>query len=587
MRKPKCLVHHKFSSLVWLAALLLSATVHAAAPQVDVQVQGVPGELLKNVLAYLSIYTYRDSPTLNQSLVERLHARAPQEIKNALEPFGYYQPTVKSDLEETSTGWTAHYIITPGTPVLVRGVDVEVSGEGKNDKAFKQYLAGLPVKPGQRLNQPAYETLKQNLQEIAAHQGYIDAQFSQSVLRVDPKQHWADIILHFETGPRYYFGTVTFVQNFMNPEFLAKYVSFKPGDPYDGSKLLALEYALDDSGYFANVNVEVQRKQATANRHIPIRIALTPGKRNKYILGIGYGTDTGPRTTLGWQNQRLNGDGQRFSVLGQYSHVLTSTQITYTVPTPGGAQLVYGLSNARQVYPGNGVAYTSILGVDRYTKLNAWSWLQYLQLEHDRSDLSTGDTNSTILLPGSTFSRIVSNDPIFPTQGYRISLDIRGTDQALFSSTTFLQVHLRGKLILPLGESTRLLLRGEVGATALKNFNELPLSQRFFAGGDQSVRGYGFNTLGPTDQYGNVIGGKDLLVGSIEVDQRLTRIFGVAAFLDAGNAMNSFNVSLDKGVGIGLRIRTPIGMIRFDVAHPIKQPNLGWYRIHISIGPDL
>ncbi|MGH8377496.1 MAG: autotransporter assembly complex protein TamA, partial [Gammaproteobacteria bacterium] len=418
MRRPAGFAH----GLFWLL-VLLSAGAHAAAPRVDVQVHGVSGSLLKNVLAYLSINTYRDSPTLNQSLVDRLNARAPQEIKTALEPFGYYQPGVKSNLEETPTGWTAIYTITPGAPVLVRTVDVEISGAGKDDKAFRKFLAELPVKSGQQLDQPVYESLKQRLQQTAAHHGYLDAQYTRSTLRVDPQQHWADIVLHFQTGPRYYFGNVTFVQDFMSTNFLSQYVTFKPGDPYDAGKVLVLEYALNDSGYFATVDVEVQRKQTTVERHIPIRIVLTPGKRNKYILGIGYGTDTGPRMTLGWENRRLNGEGHKFSVLGQYSHILTSTQINYTVPTPNGAQLVYSLANVRQVL-GSGVAYTTAIGVNRYTSLNAWSWNQYLQLSHNRSDFVTQpSTISTLLLPGSTFSRVVTDDPIFPSHGYRASLD--------------------------------------------------------------------------------------------------------------------------------------------------------------------
>jgi len=126
-----------------------------------------------------------------------------------------------------------------------------------------------------------------------------------------------------------------------------------------------------------------------------------------------------------------------------------------------------------------------------------------------------------------------------------------------------------------------------VGATATRDFNALPLAQRFFTGGDMSVRGYAFNSIGPTDQYGNVIGGKDLMVGSVEVDHMLGPVLGVAAFVDAGNVFNSFNTSLEKGVGVGLRWRTPVGMVRLDFAHPVKRPDLGWYRIHFSIGTDL
>ena len=470
----------------------------------------------------------------------------------------------------------------------VRSIEVEVSGDGKGDEAFKKYLVVLPIKSGQQLNQPAYEQLKQRLQEIAARRGYIDAKFLQSMLRVDPQQYWADIILHFETGPRYYFGRITFVQNFMDTSFLNRYITFKQGDPYDAGKLLNLEYALNDSGYFASVNVEVLRKQATSDRHIPIRIVLTPGKRNKYILGIGYGTDTGPRTTLGWENRRLNDYGHSLSTYAQYSHILETAQVNYSVPlsNPASERLVYGLGYYRQIL-GDTVAYTSILGMNHYTSLGPWSETQYLQLEHDRSDFATGPLNSTLVLPGTTFSRTYSDDPVLPTRGYRAMLDIRGTDTALGSDTSFLQMHFLGKVILPFNDTTRLLLRGEVGATAVSNFAELPLSQRFFAGGDQSVRGFAYNSLSPTDQNGNLIGGQYLLVGSVEIDHFFGRIFGMDAFVDAGNASNSFTASLEKGVGAGLRWRTPVGMVRFDVAHPIRRPDLDRVRIHISIGPDL
>ncbi|MGB9429130.1 MAG: autotransporter assembly complex family protein [Gammaproteobacteria bacterium] len=583
MRQPARLVY----SLLCLSALLLSMTAHAAAPQMDVQVQGVSGELLRNVLAYLSINTYKDAPNLNDSLVDQMNARAPSEIKIALQPFGYYQAQVTSELKQTANGWSATYTVNPGTPVKLRHVDVQISGAGKSDPAFTKYLATLPLKPGQQLNQPLYGQVKQRLLDSAAHHGYLDAQYSASVLRVDPAAHWADVVLHLDTGVQYYFGAISFVQDFMDPKFLAQYVTFKPGDPYDGGKLLGLEYALNDSGYFENVQVQAERKAAGAERRIPIRIVLTPRKRNKYVVGVGYGTDTGPRMTLGWENRRLNDQGHRFSVLGQYSHVLASTQIGYTVPTPNGPQLVYSLANVRQIL-GSGVAYTTALGVNRYTTLNAWTWNQYLQLSHNRSDYVAGPSIiSTLLLPGSTFSRVVTDDPIFPAHGYRASLDIRGASQGLGSSTSFLRADLNAKLIVSVGDNTRLLLRGEVGATATSNFTDLPLSQRFFTGGDMTVRGFAYNSIGPTDQFGNVIGGKDLMVGSMEVDHMFGRIWGVAAFIDAGNVFNSFTTSLEKGVGLGLRWRTPVGMIRFDLAHPVKRPDLGRIRIHISIGPDL
>jgi translocation and assembly module TamA len=571
-----------------LVLLCCFAPLASAAPHVAVVVDGVDGALLKNVLAYLSIAAYRDSPDLSESLVERLDARAPDQIRQALQPFGYYGAQVDAKLTPVGDGWTAHYTVTLPPPVRIRHIDVVMSGEGRGDPVYDSFFQSLPYQPGDQLNQKLYEDSKRTLQELAARRGYIDARFTRTELAVNPVEHWADITLRFHTGARYYFGDVTFVQDSLDPAFLARYVKFRPGDPFDNVALINLQYALNDAGYFNSVNVEAER-QAAADRRIPIRVTLTPSLRNKYTIGAGYGTDTGPRVTLGWTNRRLNSEGHTLGVQAQFSHVMESFLVNYTVPLsdPAREKLVYSYGNSRQVL-GSVVDYVNILGVARFSTAGVWSLNQYLQLEHDRSDVQgQPPLNSTLLLPGVTVSRIDSDDLILPTRGYRLSADVRGANNALFSDTSFAQMHLISKLLIPLGDTTHLLLRGEVAGTAVKSSGELPVSQRFFAGGDQSVRGFSFNSLGPRDALGNNVGGKDLMVGSIEIDQMFGPVFGIAGFIDTGDAMDSFRTSLEKGVGGGLRWRTPIGMVRLDLAHPVKRPDLDTVRIHISIGPDL
>lgn len=575
----------------WRALLLLLGLVAApawAAPKVTVQVDGLGGVLLKNVMAYLSIAAYANEPTLSDSLVERLHARAPDEIRQSLQPFGYYDAQVDATLTPVDGGWLAHYVVTLPPPVLVRHVDVVITGQGKNDSMYDQFFADLPYRAGDQLNQKSYEDSKRRLQELATSGGYIDARFTLTKLEVNPQEHWADITLRFNTGPRYYFGDVTFVQDFLNPDFLARYIKFKPGDPFDNDVLLQLQYALNDTEYFDSVNVEAQRGQ-TQDHRIPVRVTLTPRKRNKYTVGVGYGTDTGPRLTLGWTNRRLNGRGHTMGVQAQFSRVTKSFLVNYTVPLadPATERLVYSYGNSRQVL-GSVVDFTNILGVARFSSAGDWSLNQYLQLEHDRSEAQgTPTVSSNLLMPGVAVSRVVSDNLILPTHGYRVSADLRGASDSVFSTTSFVQMHLMAKLLIPLDENTQLLLRGEAAGSAVKNTGELPVSQRFFAGGDQSVRGFDYNSLGPKDAQGNVVGGKDLQVGSIELDHFFGKIFGLAAFIDTGNATDSFTTSLEKGVGAGLRWRTPIGMVRFDLAHPIKRPDLDRVHIHISIGPDL
>jgi translocation and assembly module TamA len=304
---------------------------------------------------------------------------------------------------------------------------------------------------------------------------------------------------------------------------------------------------------------------------------------------LGYGTDTGPRATLGWTDRRVNDEGHTFSAQTQISHVMETVLLSYTVPLsdPASDRLIYSVGNLRQTQLGSFTSYTTMLGASRAVTLGHWNDSQYLQLEHDRSDLDQTATNSTLLMPGLALSRLDSDDLVLPTRGYRVSADMHGASNALFSDTTFLQIHLTAKLILPMGDDTSLLLRGELGATAVKSFDELPATQRFFAGGDQSVRGYEYNSLGVRDAEGDNLGGKDLTVGSVEVDHFFGKIFGIDAFVDAGDANNSFTTSLQKGVGGGLRWRTPVGMIRVDLAHPVKRPDLDRVRLHISLGPDL
>jgi translocation and assembly module TamA len=576
------------AALLWFALGVTLAGNAQAAPHVTVQVEGVSGAMLKNVTDYLSIVTYEDSPDLSQSLVERLNARAPDEIQRALQPFGYYDSKVDATLTPQGDGWVVRYVITLPPPVRIRHIDIVLSGEGDRDPGFDEFVTKLPYSGGDQLEQKIYEDSKRNLLLLAAQRGYIDARFMETRLAVNPQEHWADITLRFNTGPRYYFGDVSFVQDFMDPKFLARYVKFKPGDPFDNDALLKLQYALNDSGYFNAVNVESQRRP-NAEHRIPIRVTLSKRPPNAYTFGLGYGTDTGPRATLGWTDRRVNEEGHSFSAQTQISHVMETVLLNYTVPLsdPASDRLIYSLGNLRQTQLGSFTSYTTMLGVSRAVTLGSWNDSQYLQLEHDRSDLEDASTNSTLLMPGLALSRLVSDDLVLPTRGYRVSADLHGASNAFFSDTTFLQFHLASKLIQPLGDDTSLLLRGEVGATAVKSFTELPATQRFFAGGDQSVRGFEYNSLGVRDAQGENLGGKDLVVGSVEVDHFFGKIFGIDAFIDAGDANNSFTSSLEKGIGAGLRWRTPVGMIRFDLAHPVKRPDLDRVRVHISLGPDL
>jgi translocation and assembly module TamA len=180
------------------------------------------------------------------------------------------------------------------------------------------------------------------------------------------------------------------------------------------------------------------------------------------------------------------------------------------------------------------------------------------------------------------------DNPIRPRRGFRYALELRGTDQLLGSDTSLVQILAEGSHLLPLPWRLSLHTRAKTGTTMLADsFSVIPPSLRFFAGGDQSVRGYSYKSLGPRDASGLVMGGKQLLTGSVELERALFRDWGVSLFYDVGNSFNTFtSISLSKGAGIGLHYYSSVGALNLSVARPLGVDNPVLH-IHFTVGFEL
>jgi translocation and assembly module TamA len=211
-----------------------------------------------------------------------------------------------------------------------------------------------------------------------------------------------------------------------------------------------------------------------------------------------------------------------------------------------------------------------------------------LSLTFQQEDFTIGltDENTALLMPGVNVQRVWGRERLIATRGARLQLDLKGAQEGLLSDASFVQGQVDAKLILPLGERQRLISRGTLGAIYTDDFERLPPSIRYFAGGDQSVRGYDYNRLGPRDASGEVIGGRYLVVGSLELERHIRGNWRAALFYDTGNALDGWNESLEQGAGIGLRWETPIGLVRLDVATALSEDGRPW-RLHLTVGPDL
>jgi translocation and assembly module TamA len=564
-----------------LLALLLAASPAVAG--LKVTLRGVDGAELQNIEARLSILAYAGEDGDDEAEVRRLHRRAEDDIRGALEAYGYYSPTVRGRLSGSGSSWKAVYDVQPGEPTRLGTVKLELAGEGREFPALAQVVAGTRLRPGARLLHAAYEETKAELARAAYDNGFLDARFTAHVLRVDPLQRRADVELVLDSGPRYFFGDITVEQEGLDPEFVRRYVPIRAGEVFEPAQLLATQFALSDLGYFGSVEVQPHRELAV-DRRVPVTVLTTPRPPRRYEVGPGYGTDTGARLSLGAEFRRLTDTGHRLRTDLRWSEFKSSVGAGYRIPlgTRAGENLGFHANYTDEV-TGDGFSRRYDLATTLSRTPGDWQRQLYLKYVYERQNQpDTGLLLSTLLLPGLTLTRGELDDAIHARSGWSLFADVHGGHDGLLSDVSFAQGRLLLRGVLPLGARARLLLRTEFGASLVADFQELPASQRFFAGGDQSVRGYSYQSLGPVNVDGDVIGGKYLSTYSVEAEVRLWGNWGAAVFVDAGGADDDANPPLSVGIGAGVRYRAPIGTVQLDLAHPFDGDERG-VRPHIGI----
>lgn len=556
---------------------------------VQILIHGVKGEALKNVQTALRlpIGLVREGK-VDRLWLERFMKQIPEKVQSALEPFGYYQPKVEVSMESVEEEiYKVQVHVEPGPPVRVTSVTLSLQGPGAEEKTLRKQLATFPLKKGDPLHHPTYETAKGNLRTEALNLGYLDADFSVHTIRVFKTGLSAEIELTLETGPRYYFGEIYLEGAPEYPErFLMRYFTFQRGEVFSYAKIFQTQINLNNSDRFREVSL-IAEKEASRENQIPVRVKLVPSRAKRLRIGIGYSTDSGARLTGNYQDLNFNHWGHEWHVQANISERLQNLVSRYVIPS---------LSDLE--------SFTSLKGGVEHERVKTFESQAFtLEFEHTRSlgkgrlgsgylrirreDFTVGieEGRSRLVMPGVRFIQRRYDDLIRPKRGYRYELELRGTGEFLGSDTQFLQFLTGADLIIPLPFQFKLFSRGQAGVTLLSDpLRELPPSVRFFAGGDRSIRGYAYQSLGPRDRSGKVVGGKHLLVGSVELERAIGKMWALAAFYDVGNAFNDLkDIDPQQGVGLGIRLYTPIGPIRLDLAYPlgVKDPD---FRIHLSVG---
>jgi translocation and assembly module TamA len=560
--------------------LLALLPLCAAQAGIEIVIPEATEPVQNNIRAFLSLTRYAERDDVTPEIMSRLQRRIVAETRAALEPLGYYEPEVTYETAHEGDNWRVTIQVKPGRPVRLSEVSVSVIGPGEHERAIQEVVELQDLKPGLRLNHGTYEHVKGALLRAAKNDGYLDARLTKNDLIIDRQERRATATIEVDTGKRYSYGTINVAQDVINDESMRRLLRMKEGDPYTLDSLLRTQYVLDDSQYFATVNIEtgtVDREALT----VPVTVNAEPNRRHRFATSLGYGTDTEVRGKFTWDNRRVNTAGHRFKMELLGSSIVKSLGARYVIPVLDVAlEKLDFTANIVEEELGDTESQRAEIGSGLTQVLGRWQRVLFVRLSNETTTETNSDRNTAFyVFPGISYSTLPSYIVGGKVRPYRLYFELRGSPTTLGSDASFVQFRFQGERIFNFAERWHLDLRAELGTTRLdsdrpaaEEILDLPASQRFFAGGDRSVRGFSLNELAPRDENGDSIGGKHLATGTIEVVRELPRNFGVAAFYDIGNAFDDFaDPQLEYSVGLGVRYSIAVASFGIDVAQPISE----------------
>lgn len=605
--------HSMTRRILWGAAL---SVVTSGAYALDASVEGLEGPAAENVVTFLRAV---DTQNISE---ERLDSEVRDRTQRALRAFGYYSPQIETAYPDGTFDADAVISIDPGPQTHITQLDVGIDGDAHDDRAFQRALDQVALKESDALRHDRYESAKSRFSTLALERGYFDAGFTQRRMEVRPWEASARIFLRMNSGPRYHFGDIRFSGSQIEEARLRRMLPFEDGDPYLAGQLAEYNQRLGETDWFRGIAVRPRIdsggrgansgqwwQEATGRRppltsgpglaavrqlhgqqrtDVPVDVDVIPADRHQFETGIGYATDVGPRVQFSWDmpwlNDRghslsnalyLSGPEQRFD--GEYLMPLAD-------PLRDSYRLGYGL---RKLDNEDTQSLESSVELARRWEFDN-DWVQELYFRTTYEDFTQADQDEQVLLlyPGISWTRTRTRQPNFPMWGDRQRLALEVSDTKWGSDARFLRTTFDSQWIRSLGQDNRFVGRVGGGAMATDTFDKIPPSLRFFAGGDQSVRGYSYESLSPENDDGELLGGQHMLTASAEYQRRVTGNWWGATFIDTGNAFDEWwPEELKTGAGIGVRWISPVGPVRFDIAHPFDNEEDAW-RLHFAIGPE-
>lgn len=574
--------------------LCLLCTTSLAQDSITYDVQGVEdGKLRNNIRLHLSGLDV-EKALLTDPYWQDEVAEA---VTTAVQPYGFYNSETKVRIQE---GDKVTVTVALNAPLTINKVTREIIGAGREDKAFRERFNSLKLKEGDVLNQTIYESFKSSMFNYALSNGYFDYFWQATRLDLVRDEKQANVLLIAQSGPQYKFGELKFVGDDKAKAIIERLKPFKTGDAYSSSVLGDFNRRLNQSGYFNRVIARPVVSDAEGLL-VPVEVSLQHRPTDAFNVSVGAATDTGPRVRLGWERPWVNDKGHSVSSDIFISEPEQSVTADYRIPMKNITRDYASIEAGYQFIEYANTSFESetlSLSAHRYTQQDGSPWqhdysVTYLRETYDQGDLDTNTTS--LVLPGYSLTYRDKDDELNIGDGTYVQVLAQYGKEGFGSDIDYAKTAVEGMLIRTFANKHRITLRGEIGAIKTNSFDDVPASLRFYAGGDQSVRGFKFRDLSPKADVINPetgeldlesIGGKYLVTSSIEYAYSIADNWRIAAFVDAGKAANDISDSLAYGIGPGVHWLSPIGPVRLYLARGLSKQGNDW-RIHIILGPEL
>ena len=562
-----------------LATLALTVAIPASAAT-SLTIKGLKGSLKDNVDAYVSAIPEQDYST---SL--RFREQLEGEIRDALKALGRYNPIIS--FSEAEDGSELIVQVEAGPKTTIARSNIVLTGMAKGDPDFLALVRTSGLGLGQTLNHGKYESLKSSLSSLAIRKGYFDGELKVSRLEVAPSRNEAFITIEYASGQRYNFGETVFEGSQIELDRLQSLMPYEEGDPYLASTLGEFNQRLSNVGWFSSIFVGGELADIKDDE-IPVSVVVKPQVKNQIETGIGYSTDVGPRLKFNWRKPWLNSKGHSLSIKTELSEIQPKIEATYKIPLDDVLNDYYQLvGGIRYVDNHDTVSTETNFAVERHWRLESgWKRIASLRLlyeDYTQGKIESG--NLTMVIPGISYDKTRLRGGAMPTWGDKQLISIEYSDPALGSDSRLTRFRGRSAWIRSAGENHRGLFRVDGGAVIADRLEDIPPSMRFFVGGDNSLRGYSYESISPRNEIGLREGGKYMVTSTLEYQYRVYGDWWGAVFYDYGSAWND-SPEWVAGTGVGVRWASPVGPIRVDFAWGLDKEK-DKFQLHFVLGPEI